>query len=922
MAQDSPAGELLGRSREIERLGQVIEAARQGQSGTLVLRGEPGVGKTALVGHVVGSASGMRVLRAVGVEWEMELAFAALQQLCAPVLDRVDGLPGPQEAALRTAFGLREGDRPDRFLVGLAVLTLLSGLGADQPLVCVIDDAQWLDQASAQTLAFVARRLLADPVAMLFVGRTNLEIFAGFPELVLEGLPDREARRLLDSLIPFALDLEVRERIVAETRGNPLALLELPRGLSPAQLAGGFAVPATVPVPTRVEQSFQRRLEALPADTRGLLLVAAAEPVGDPVVVLQAANALKIGLEAAVESDGLLDIGSRVVFRHPLVRSAVYQAARADERRRVHEALAEATQGDLDPDRRAWHLAQAAAGPDEEVAAELERSAGRAQARGGLAAAAAFLERAAALTLDPEARTRRALAAAQAKHLAGAHSAALGILAAAETGPLDEMQRAEADLLRAEIAYTERRGNDAPRLLLRAAGRLEPLDLRTARDTYLDALIAGHFAARLATPGGELPAAAVAARRAPHGTEPPTASDLLLDGLAIALVDGYVAGAPLLAEAVIAFRNQTASLQEELRWLWPAAHVAMSLWDDASYEVLAARHIELARQTGMLAVLPTALTTRIVAHTFAGQLAAADQLIAELRTLSDAMGIPMPPYGPLFVAGWRGREEAASTVIDVAIPEATSRGEGGALAFADYARAVLYNGLGRYHEALSAATATDAFEAEGFVICPQGLVELVEAAVRTGAPGRATDAVRRLSEMADATGTDWGVGIRARSEALLSNDGAAEPLYREAIERLARTRVRPQLGRAHLLYGEWLRRQNRRVEARDQLRVAYETLSAMGVESFAERARRELLATGETVRKRSVETLTELTAQEAHIARLAVAGHTNPEIGAQLFISARTVEWHLRKVFTKLGIASRRELRRVLPHLEPVDITA
>jgi DNA-binding CsgD family transcriptional regulator len=617
---------------------------------------------------------------------------------------------------------------------------------------------------------------------------------------------------------------------------------------------------------------------------------------------------LGIGPAAAAECDGLLEIGARVMFRHPLVRSAVYQAASPAERREAHRALARVIDGDADADRRAWHLAEASDGPNEEVAAELERSADRAQARGGLAAAAAFLERAHWLTLDPVLRARRALAAAHAKHLAGGHDAALGLLAAAEAGPLDEVQLARADLLRAEIAYTELRGSDAPRLLLRAAGRLEPFDVRAARDTYLDALIAAHFAGRLAG-SACLREAAHAARRAPPADQPATASDLLLDGLATALIDGYPAGAPLLMRAVTAFRDPAVSLREELRWLWPAAHVAMSLWEDASYEALATRHMELGRQTGLVAVLPTTLTTRIVAHAFFGQLAAADHLIAELRTLVDAMGIPMPPYGPLFVSGWRGAEDGAVAVIDAAIPEVSARGEGGALAFADYARAVLYNSLGRYDDALEAASATNVFAAEGFVIHTQGLVELIEAAAGTGATAQAAIALEQLSEMTAATGTDWGAGIRARSHALLSDDDSAEVLYREAIERLARTRVRPQLARSHLVYGEWLRRQNRSAEARDELRVSYELLSGMGVNGFAERARRELHAAGETVGHRSLETFAELTAQESHIARLAAAGYTNAEIGVQLFLSARTVEWHLRKIFSKVGVTSRRELR-------------
>ena len=918
----SPAG-LLGREREVEALTRLIEGAQRGQSGVLVVRGEPGIGKTALVDHVVASVSGCRVLRLVGVESEMELPFAALHQLCSPVLDRVDELPGPQREALSKIFGLRAGDPPDRFLVGLGTLNLLAGVGAERPLICFVDDAQWLDLASAHTLAFVARRLLADPVALVIVARTLPALFAGLGEMALKPIADHDSRALLDSVIPFTLDAEVRERIITEAGGNPLALLELPRGLPLATFAGGFTGPTATPASSTVEAAFRRRIAALPVETRRLLLVAAAEPVGDSVIVLRAARSLDITPQAAraAEVDGLVEFGARVRFRHPLVRSCTYHAASLDERSRTHRALADATDSKVDPDRRAWHLAQATTVPDATVAAELERSANRAQARGGFAAAAAFLERAAALSQEQPSKARRCLAAAQLKHLAGAHSEALEILTTAELEQLDDPQRARADLLRAEIAFTERRGSEAPGLLLRAAARLELLDIRAARDTYLDALVAAHFAGRLAH-GTDLCEAAEIARRAPRPDAPPMASDLLLDGLATALTDGYTAGAPVLQEAVRAFRGPSVTVSERLRWLWPAAHIAMALWDDESYELLSARHIELGRASGMLAVLPTALTTRIVASAFAGEFIVADRLITEMRVLTDAMDVAMPSYGPLFLSGWRGNETALAEVSRAAMEENTSRGEGAGLAFADYAQAVLYNGLGRYDEALAAATSIDAFATEGFVIYTAGLVELIEAAVRSGAPHRATAALERLSEATSATGTDWGAGVRARSQALLSAEDAAEGHYRDAIERLALTRIRPQLARAHLVYGEWLRRQKRRVEARHQLRVAYEMLSAIGVEAFAERARRELLATGETVRRRNVETLTELTAQEAHIAQLAVAGHTNPEIGTQLFISARTVEWHLRKVFVKLGVASRRDLRPALARHRHFDVIA
>ena len=905
---------LLNRLTERAELGQLLEAARGGRSGALVVHGEAGVGKTALLEDAIASAAGMRMARVAGIESEMELAYAALQQLCAPMLDGLDRLPDPQRKALGVVFGLRAGEAPDRFLVGLAALSLLADAANGEPLLCVIDDAQWLDRASAQAMGFVARRLFAERVALVVATREPGGEFRGLPELAVGGLGDGDARELLASVIRRPLDERVRERFIAEAGGNPLALLELPRALTPAEPAGASGVTAAPGLLRRLEDSFRLRLGGLPETTQRLLLVAAAEPTGDPVMVSRAAGLLGIGMEAAApaKAEGLLTIGALVTFRHPLVRSAAYRAASPEERRAAHRALADATDPRADPDRRAWHRAQAAAGPDEEVAAELERSAGRAQARGGIAAAAAFLDRAAWLTPELHRRARRALEAAQAKHLAGAHSAALALLAAAEAGPLDELQRARAGLLRAEIAYT-RRDSDAPWLLLRAAERLESLDLRLARDTYLDALWAAHITGRLAR-DGVVREAAEAALRAPRPAPPPTVADLLLDGLATGIVRGYPAGVPMLKQVVAEFRRQGASRAEELRWLWAASVVTRFVWDDESQDVLSARHVELGRQTGVLAGLPIALSARIVAHTIAGELTAADHVIEELLTLSDVMRIPMQLNGRLVVAAWRGRQEEASALIDAAVSELEPRGEGGALAVAHYARAVLANGLGRYSEALTAAAATDAFDVDGFTIYAQGLSELIEAAARAGAAERAADALRRLAEMTQASGTDWGAGVRARAEALLSADDAAEALYREAIERLGRTRVRVELARAHLLYGEWLRRQNRRLDAREHLRTAHEMLSDMGVEAFAERARRELRATGAQALKRTTGTPDVLTAQEALIARLASQGASNPQIAAQLFISPATVAYHLGKVFAKLGISSRRQLARALPN--------
>jgi len=906
---------LPGREREGAFLNDLLNRVRGGHSAAIVVHGEAGVGKTALLNEAVGSAPDLRVVRAAGVESEMELPFAGLQQLCISMLDRLEHLPPPQADALRTAFGLIEGPAPDRFLVGLAVLSLLSEAAGPRPLVCVVDDCQWLDQASAQALAFAARRIQTEGVLLAFAAREPGQDLEGIPGFGVEGLRDPDARALLDSVVRWPVDEQVRERFLAETRGNPLALLELPRGLSPAELAGGFGLPQELSqdpsLAGRIRESFLRRVEALPEATRLLVLLAAAEPAGDPALLWRAAGRLGLARDAvaSAEAEGLLKIGGRVVFRHPLVRSAVYGASSPADRRRVHVVLAEATDPDRDPDRRAWHLAHAAIGPDEEVAAELERSAARAQARGGLAAAAAFLDRAVQLSLDPAAQARRALAGAQAKYLAGAPEAARRLLSTAEDqgpGPLGELERSQVDMIRAQVAYSQNRGSDAPGLLLRAAGRLEPLDLRMARQTYLDAVLAGHFAGRLAP--GSLREAAEAARRIPHVAGPAAASDLLLDGLATAITGGYAAGVATLEQAVRAFRGPAATLDEQLRWLWPAAHVAMALWDDESYDVLSARHIEIAREAGMLAVLPTALTTRIVACAFAGQLTAAEQLIEEMGALTDAMGTPAPAYGPVFVSAWRGQEEAASKVIDAAVRDFTLSGEGAVLAFADYAHAVLCNGLGRYAEALAAAMAADAFEVEGVTIYTQGLAELVEAAVRAGVPERAADALGRLEEMTRASDTDWAAGVRARSQALVSHHDAAEPLYREAIERLSRTRIRPQLARAHLVYGEWLRRENRRVDARQELLQAFEMFADMGMDAFSERTRRELAATGEKIRRQAAERLHDLTSQEAQIARLAREGLTNSEIGFQLYLSARTVEWHLRKVFAKLGITSRRQL--------------
>jgi len=844
----------------------------------------------------------------------MELAYAALHQVCGPLLGWLERLPGPQRDALGVAFGLRAGQAPDRFLVGLAVLNLLSEVAAERPLLCVVDDAQWLDKASAQALAFAARRLLAEPVALIFAAREPTEEFTGLPEQLVRGLEDADARVLLGSYLSVLLDQQVYDRIMAEMRGNPLALLELPRGLTPGELAGGFGLPSAPGLPGRIEQSFRWRCEALPPAVRQLLLVAAAEPAGDPLLVWRAAGRLRIPPDAAgaAEASGLLVIGARVMFRHPLVRSAVYRAAPPQDRRAVHQALAEATDPGADPDRRAWHLAEAAPGPDEEVAGELERSAGRAQARGGVAAAAAFLDRAVALTLDPARRADRALAAAYAKLQVGAFDAALGLLVTAEAGLLDERQRARADLLRGQIAFVSSRGMDAPPLLLKAARQFEPLDPAMARQTYLEALSAALFAGHLGVGSGAREVAE-AARWAPPAPHPAGGPDLLLDGLALLITEGYATGVPVLKRALRAFRSERISNVEGMRWAWFASHTAVILWDCKTWRLLSARQVSLARDAGALVELSAALNALSVVLAWTGDFAAAAALIAERQEIVDAAGSQFyfHPFGALQLAAWRGDEAKATALIERSLPTAVSRGAGMAVVSTQWATAVLYNGLGRYEKALAAAQQVNEYGNELWYSLV--LPELIEATVRSGHAARASEALDRLVETTRAAGTDWALGTEARSRALLASGQTAEDLYREAIDRLGRAGLRVELARAHLLYGEWLRRQRRRGEARDQLRAAHEIFVSAGAGAFAERARIELRATGERAPKRTAETRDVLTAREAHIARLAGRGATNPEIAAQLFISPATVAYHLRKVFAALGISSRSQLASVLP---------
>ena len=898
------AGMLRDRHTERATLERVLQNVRAGQSTVLVLRGEAGIGKTALLDYVASQADGCRVARAAGVQAEMELAFAGLHHLCAPLLDGIGSLPGPQQEALKVAFGLQVGGAPDRFLVALSVLSLLAEAADQRPLVCLVEDAQWLDRVSAQVLAFVARRVLAERMAMVFAVRepSAAEELDGLPELTLEGLPEPDARALLETVVPGLVDVRVRDRILAETRGNPLALIELTRGLTPAELAGGFGIPDARPLSSRIQHAFLQRARTLPRDTQRLLLTAAAEPLGDVGLLWRAAGRLGLGGEAGrpAEAAGLIELGLRVRFTHPLARSAIYQASPPGDRRDVHLALAEATDPELDPDRRAWHRAHAASSPDETVAAELMRSAGRAQARGGLAAAAAFLQRAAELTPDPADRIDRSLDAAQAKLDVADTTAASELLATAALGPVDALQRARLERAGAEIVFSSQRGRDAPPLLFAAAERLDSLSAATARVTYLEALASAMFAGRLGTGPHEREIAEAA--RASAAAPSSDATDALLDALVIRFTDGYAASVAPLSRALRAFCGPGDA--DDQRLLWLACRLALDLWDDELWRELATRGVRVARETGALSLLPNMANYLAAFNVHAGDFTAAAAAIEEVEAITRATGMPPLKLAAFMLATARGDREYAQAMWDFHLPGVMARGEGSAVAGMGWMTAVLHNGHGRYGEALEAAR--KACEHEEVVAFGRGLVELVEAGVRADRPDEAAAALDRLGNRTQAAGTEWARGVEARFRALVGDD---EPAYRESIERLAHSHGALELARSRLVYGEWLRRENRRTDARELLRSAHESFSSMGAEAFAERSRRELAATGETVRRITPDGRDALTPQEIQVARLARDGHTNPEIGAQLFISPRTVEYHLHKVFRKLDVTTRRELR-------------
>lgn len=919
----TPLPSLVGRRQERAVLDDLLAELRAGRSTVCAIRGEAGVGKSVLLEYVCAQASGVTVVRAQGIEADIELAYASLHQLCAPFLSSIGDLPDPQRDALEVAFGMAVGKPPDRFLVGLATLSLLTRASEGRPVLVVVDDAQWLDQVSLQTLEFVARRLFAEAIAIVLTVRDpdGAEVLTGLPALPLTGLDHQAAGELLETSVDGRLDLRVRDRLVAETRGNPLALLELSRGRSAAELAYGIDALDSVPLSTRLEQDYARRVAALPDTTRTLLLLAAAEPVGDPQLLLRASELLEVPPEAGpAKAAGLVEFGEGLRFRHPLARSAVYRSASPEERRSAHRALAEATDAVLEPDRRAWHAALACDGPDESVAGDLEQAADRARQRGGIAAEAVLLERAANLTPDAELRGSRALAAAEASFSAGDLGRATELASLADLCPLTPLDQARLGRLRARMLFGRSRSDEAVPLLLDAAARFTAEGSPLARETYLEALSATVFSGPVEGPYGAR-AVAVAARTSGAPASASEASDLLLDGIAALVAEGQERGLPALATAYEPFLREALDTRgAETRWLLSVPLALESFvhhrWDLPAWDALSARAERVGRETGALSVLPQLLVYRAGVLLHNGDFAAAARLVDEADALADATGQAPLQYASLVLAGWVGDEAAATEVIDEARAAALEHGEVSLLRVTGYVQGVLYNGLGRYDDALAAVQT--GVDEDGFNFTGWSLVEHLEAAVHCGELDQARVSLARLVELTRSVDTGWARGVVARGRAMLAADGDdADLLFRTALAEFRRDRVSVEVARTHLGYGEWLRRNRRRADAREQLRTAHQMFDGMRSAAYAERAQRELLATGEHVRARGAGTTQQLTAQEAQIAALAAGGMTNQKISAELFLSPHTVEWHLRKVYAKLGIGSRRDLPTALATTDP-----
>ncbi|MEU4556943.1 AAA family ATPase [Actinoplanes sp. NPDC023936] len=907
----------LGRHHERAVLRELVEGARGATGDAILVTGPAGIGKTALVAETIAEVTGgVRVLQTAGAQYEMELPFAALQQLLQPLVGGIESLPEPQARAVASALGTGETVSPATVLVALGTLNLLTWAARERPVICVVDDTHWLDDASSQVLAFVVRRLSGAAVSVIFMAREPLtsDALSGVTVLRLRGLEDADARTLLRTGLRAPLDPRVRDRILAEAQGNPLALLELPRSADLGALAGGFGVPGTARLPRTLEVGFQDRLERLPAQARRFLLVASADPTGDPVVVWRAARHL--GLDPVAASHGvdagLIQIDIRIRFRHPLVRSAIYESATVDDRRAVHDALAVATDPLVDPERRAWHAAQAAAEPDEQLADELERLANRARSRGGLAASGAFLEQAAALTPDTGSQARRLLAAARARHECGDFGRALRLVAAAEATVQDPVLQARAQVVRARVAFDRGRDEPAVRGLIAAARAIGPFDVLFGRDVLFDALAAATLMGRFATWSLTLDLAE-AVRDLPVDDERTRPLDRLLDPL-IACISGGKAdpGAirPVLAHYLEygskAGQADRAVERFDIGELWLACQAAQDIWDDQIFIALSRQQLDYARDNGALAGMPIALTHRALSLIHEGRFPPAQRLVDEGYAISAEIGAPRMAFVDMAIAAWQGDRQRVRELTEQAMADATARDEGRLLTAAEYATAVSLNGMGEFAAAADACRTAVHLDEPSFP--PWLIPEFVEGAARSGRPQDALEVVERLERVAAEMDTDWGTGTALYVRALISAGEQADTAYREAIKRLARTTRRIDLARARLAYGEWLAGEERKGEAREQLEAAHEMFLAMGARDFAGRASRALRAATGVVRRPNAGEAA-LTAAEQAVTRLVARGATSKEAAAELFISPRTVDAHLRSIFAKLGVKSRRELR-------------
>ena len=921
----TPTWPLLGRHGEREAIDELLAAARDGQSGVLMLTGEPGIGKTRLLEYAAAAAADLTVVWLIGVESETQLGFGALHRLLRPFLDRVPGLPAPQRDALSTAFGLSGSEPPDRYLVGLATLTMLSALAADQPVVCLVDDVHWLDRESAEALAFTARRLHADSLALIFGGRAQAArpevgaqaAFATLAAHCLGGLEPLDARALLALGVEGSLDPAVADRLVAGTGGNPLALIELTIQLSPEQLAGVAPLPARLPVSRMLDAHFRAAISALPADARTLLLLIAAAPADDAPLIWRAAG--KLGLSAraadvAVER-GMLTRESQPAFRHPLLRSAVYAYADPGQRRQVHAALAAACDAVGDAERSAWHRAEAAAGPDDRVAAGLETAAELARTRGGYSEQALFLSRAAELTTAPERRAERLLAAADA-HLISGDPAAAGIMLDMATAHLnDPVPRARALRTRALIEMFHVRVASVPAMLLDAVAELGARDPGMTWDLLFEAMYAA-LMAREHVSGTTLVDVAKATAGAWHDPGAPDwSADLLMEGLARRVAEGHATAAPVLRTALARLRASAELKESGIPLAVLVSWAADELWDIDTLHELADRLAAVDRSQGALYALGMTLLVAAHGEIVAGRFAEADAYYAQADDFFAATGFPADGViNRALLLAWSGREGELRAALAGMVNLTGSSRAGHMLKTGLHALAVLDLGLGRYQSALDHALTVfgDDPPAVGNLVLPL----VVEAGVRTGHHETAVAALTRMAERAQAADTPWGLGLLARCRALMSTDQHAEARYRESVELLSQVPVALDLAHTRLLFGEWLRRRRRRVEARAHLRAAYQRFDSCGAAPFAERARAELLATGEHVRKRTISAPSELTPQERQVAILAARGNTNAEIASRLFITVSTVEFHLNKVFRKLGISSRRQIASRLERAE------